>query len=108
MKWEGQEQSRNVEDRRGMGGGMGMPRIGGRGIGIGTIVIAVLAGWIFGINPLTVLGLLGGGGLDAPVAQAPGQAPPADDRQRQEFQIAAPRLTVTSHPHHNRQTCVWR
>jgi hypothetical protein len=33
-------------------------RIGGRGIGIGTIVIALLAGWIFGINPLTVLGLL--------------------------------------------------
>ncbi|MBL8288613.1 MAG: neutral zinc metallopeptidase [Rubrivivax sp.] len=72
MKWEGQEQSSNVEDRRGMdgGGGMGMPRIGGRGIGIGTIVIAVLAGWIFGINPLTVLGLLSGGG---PVEVAPSQ-----------------------------------
>ena len=64
MKWEGQEQSRNVEDRRsaGGGGGMGLPRIGGRGIGVGTIVIALLAGWIFGINPLTVLGLLSGGG----------------------------------------------
>ena len=57
MKWEGQEQSSNVEDRRGQaGGGSGMRRVGGRGIGLGTIVIALLAGWIFGINPLTVLG----------------------------------------------------
>ena len=30
----------------------------GEAIGIGTIVIALVAGWIFGINPLTVLGLL--------------------------------------------------
>ena len=85
MKWEGQEQSRNVEDRRGQGGGMGggMRRLGGRGIGIGTIAIALVAGWIFGINPLTVLGLLSGGG-GAPVevsqTQAPAPAPPADDK----------------------------
>lgn len=80
MKWEGQEQSRNVEDRRGAGGAR--PRLGGgRGIGLGTIVIAVVVGWIFGINPLTVLGLLGGGGgMPAEVAQAPAQRPPADDR----------------------------
>jgi hypothetical protein len=83
MKWEGQEQSRNVEDRRGTGGGPGggLPRIGGRGIGLGTIVIALVAGWIFGINPLTVLGLLGGGGIDAggPVQQAPvPRSQPAD------------------------------
>ena len=86
MKWEGQEQSRNVEDRRGMGGGGGgggMQRFGGRSIGLGTIVIAVLAGWIFGINPLTVLGLLGGGAPTEVVQQAPGRAappPPANDR----------------------------
>ena len=42
MKWEGEEQSRNVEDRRGAGGlGGGGRRIGGRGVGIGTIVVAV-------------------------------------------------------------------
>ena len=66
MKWEGQRQSDNVEDRRdgggGLGGGGGGRRIGGRGVGLGTLAIAVVAGWIFGINPLTVLGLLGGGG----------------------------------------------
>jgi predicted metalloprotease len=81
MKWEGQEQSNNVEDRRGQGGGMGGIRLGGRGIGLGTIVIAVLASWIFGINPLTILGILGGSG-DAPmVQQAPAKAPPANDPQ---------------------------
>ena len=81
MKWEGQEQSSNVEDRRGSGMG-GVPRLGGRrGIGLGSIVIALVVGWIFGINPLTVLGLLGGGGGPAEVTQqTPAQAPPADDR----------------------------
>ena len=75
MKWEGHERSSNVEDRRGSG-----MRIGGRGIGVGSIVIALLAGWIFGINPLTVLGLLGGG-VEAPVAtQGPAGPPPAEDR----------------------------
>jgi uncharacterized protein len=80
MKWEGHEQSRNVEDRRGMGGGGG-GRIGGRGIGLGTIVIALLAGWIFGINPMTVLGILGGvdGGSSPTVQQGPAPAPPAND-----------------------------
>jgi uncharacterized protein len=85
MKWEGQEQSRNVEDRRGAGGGGGM-RIGGRGIGIGTIVIAFLASWIFGINPLAILGILGGGGAmveggGPPVTQGPAKPPPANDAQ---------------------------
>jgi predicted metalloprotease len=86
MKWEGQEQSDNVEDRRGDGGGGGgggFP-IGGRGIGIGSIAIALVAGWVFGINPLTVLGLLSGGGSGAPpVVQqqaAPAHRPPAGDK----------------------------
>ncbi len=84
MKWEGQRQSDNVEDRRGDGGGPGGGfRVGGgRSIGLGTIVIALVAGWIFGINPLTLLGVLGGGGgaIEAPSAQqAPAQRPPAND-----------------------------
>ena len=82
MKWEGQRQRDNVEDRRGTGSGGGGFRLGGgRGIGLGTVVIALVAGWIFGINPLTVLGLLGGGSpLETPSSQtAPAQRPPATD-----------------------------
>ena len=85
MKWEGERQSENVEDRRGMGGGGGGPRlIGGRGIGVGTIVVALVAGWMFGINPLTVLGLLSGGGVPDTVQQAPAgpaRKPPPQDRE---------------------------
>ncbi|HSB22470.1 MAG TPA: neutral zinc metallopeptidase [Burkholderiaceae bacterium] len=84
MKWEGNRQSDNVEDRRDDGpmmGGSGFG-IGGRSIGIGTIVIALVAGWALGINPLTLLGVLSGGGVPepAPVAQGPAHRPPADDK----------------------------
>ena len=83
MKWEGERQSDNVEDRRDAGpsGGGGFP-IGGRGIGLGTIVIALVGGWILGINPLTLLSALSGGGMpdSAVVQQAPAHRPPADDR----------------------------
>ena len=61
MRWRGERESSNVEDRRGAGGGRGLS-IGRGGIGIGTIVIAFLAAWLFGINPMTVLSLLTGGG----------------------------------------------
>ena len=83
MKWDDQRQSENVEDRRGGGGGGGGFGLGGRSIGLGSVVIALVAGWIFGINPLTVLGLLdGSGGGPAPSAQsAPAARPPATDRQ---------------------------
>lgn len=82
MKWQGNRESDNVEDARGSGGGGGggMRFGGGRGIGLGTVVVALVGGWIFGINPLTLLGLLGGGGGTAPVVQqAPAGKPPADD-----------------------------
>ena len=78
MRWEGNRQSDNVEDRRAGGGGGGFG-FGGKSIGIGTIVIALLAWGVFGINPLTTIGVLGGAG--SPVSQpAPGQAPPANDQ----------------------------
>ncbi|MFO1195017.1 MAG: neutral zinc metallopeptidase [Rhodoferax sp.] len=82
MKWEGNRESSNVEDRREGGGGLPGRMVGGRGIGIGTIVVALLGGWIFGINPITILNLLsGGGGMEqVQVQQAPAQRPPADDR----------------------------
>jgi uncharacterized protein len=90
MKWEGNRQSDNVEDRRGGGGGGGY-RDGGLGgllgsllgsrLGVGTIVVALLGGWALGINPLTILGLLSGNGAPTElVQQAPAHRPPADDR----------------------------
>ena len=80
MKWEGNRESDNVEDRRDGGGGGGGGMLGGRGIGIGTIVIALVGGWVFGVNPLTILSLLSGGGGGEQVQQAPAPRPPADDR----------------------------
>ena len=80
MKWEGNRESDNVEDRRAGGGGGGGGMLGGRSIGIGTIVIALVGGWVFGVNPLTILSLLSGGGGGEQVQQAPAQRPPADDR----------------------------
>ncbi|OGA97562.1 MAG: metalloprotease [Burkholderiales bacterium RIFCSPHIGHO2_12_FULL_61_11] len=80
MKWEGNRESDNVQDRRddaGDGGGL----LGGRSIGIGTLVVALIGGWLFGINPLTILGLLSGASPPAQVQQhAPAHRPPADDR----------------------------
>ena len=82
MKWEGNRESDNVEDRRdGAGGGSGGGFLGGRSIGIGTIVVALLGGWVFGINPLTIINMLSGGAPPAQVQQqTPAQRPPADDR----------------------------
>lgn len=83
MKWDGNRESDNVEDRRdgGAGGGFRAGGGGGRSIGLGSIVIALVAGWALGINPLTILGVMGGGDM-TPVTQqqAPAHRPPADDR----------------------------
>lgn len=83
MRWEGGEQSSNVEDRRRSGGVGGM--MGGRGIGMGTLLIAVIAGMIFGVNPLQLIGMLGGGG-PVQMQQQPAptsQQPTANDRDLQ-------------------------
>ena len=95
MKWEGNRTSNNVEDRRGGGdsGGSGGGAdlvgllgglLGGRNVGIGAIVVALLGGWIFGISPLTILNLLSGGAPPAQVQQrqAAGGShpPPASDK----------------------------
>jgi len=75
MKWEGNRQSDNVEDRR--AGGF---RLGGRGLGIGTVVVALVGGLLFGIDPLTMLGMMtGGGGMIQEQGPAPGP-PPGDKR----------------------------
>jgi predicted metalloprotease len=84
MKWEGNRESDNVEDRRGDsgGGGGGGFGFGGRSMGSGTIVIALIGGWIFGINPMTILSMLsGGGGMPVQQQQAPERQTPASDRE---------------------------
>jgi uncharacterized protein len=89
METEGRRQSDNVEDRRGGGGGGGGGGLlGGRGIGLGSIAIALVASMVFGISPFTVLSILGGGGGDeAPQVsqqqQGPGKPMAKDDQMGQ-------------------------
>lgn len=78
MRMDDYRESDNVEDRRGSGGGGGL-RLGGGRLSLGTIAIALVASYFLGINPLTVLGMLSGGGMPAVEQQAPAKAPPAND-----------------------------
>jgi predicted metalloprotease len=83
MRMDDQRESDNLEDRRGsgMGGGGGL-RLGGGRLGLGTIAIALVASYFLGINPLTMLSMLSGGGMPAVEQSAPPPAhkPPADDQ----------------------------
>ena len=57
MRWQGQRQSENVEDRR----GFGPARIGGvGGLGIGGIVLVLAVSYFTGMNPLTLIDLMSG------------------------------------------------
>lgn len=85
MRWQGRRQSSNVEDVRSSGGrglGGGLP-IGGRGLGVGTIAIALVASYFLGINPLTILSMLSGGGAPGVSTQQRPAAPTsaAEDEQ---------------------------
>jgi hypothetical protein len=77
MRWDRSRESDNVEDRRGEDGGGGM-RLGGRSIGLGTVVIAVIA-MLLGVDPRTALNLVAG--LNSPAAQQQSTPPPpANDK----------------------------
>ena len=82
MRMDNERESDNLEDRRGSGGGGGGLRLGGGRMGIGTIAIALVASYFLGINPMTVLSMLsGGGGMPAIEQSAPAaHKPPADDQ----------------------------
>ena len=67
MRLDELPRSDNIEDRRGessSAGGFSIP--GGRGgLGIGTIVVLGLVGWVFGIDPRVLIGgaeMISGGG----------------------------------------------
>jgi uncharacterized protein len=67
MRWEGQRESGNIEDRR----GMGPARIGG-GLGIGGVLLVLVVSYFTGINPLLLLNMLSGG------QSMPELSPPSD------------------------------
>ena len=86
MRWEGERESANVEDRRAGGPGASMP--GGRagGVGIGAVAVALVASWLFGVNPMAVLDMMSGGqpamqpagpGIGTASAPTPAPADPA-------------------------------
>lgn len=54
MRWEGQRESSNIEDRR----GMGPARVGG--LGIGGILLVLAVSYFTGTNPLTLINMLSG------------------------------------------------
>jgi len=82
MRMDDYRDSDNVEDRRGEGGGGGGPlSFGGGRLGLGSIAIALVASYFLGINPMTVLNMLSGGGMPAMEQSAPAaHRPPADDQ----------------------------
>ena len=79
MKMDGQEESQNVEDVRGSSGGFRPIH----GISLGTVAIALIGGWLFGVNPLQLLGLLSGGDTQVPQSapERPVSSSPAEDAQ---------------------------
>lgn len=76
MRLDDERESDNVEDRRGSGfGGSG---IGAPHVGIGAIAVALVASYLLGVSPSTVLSVLSGGTNSSPQS-APAHAPPAND-----------------------------
>jgi predicted metalloprotease len=79
MRMDDQGESQNVEDVRGSGGFRPI-----HGIGLGGVAVALIAGWIFHVNPLVILGLMSGDGASSSSVQNAvdqPKSPPADDPQ---------------------------
>src|SRR5918996_4264433 len=90
MRWRGQRESENIEDRRDEGGGFGFPfpgggvrfpsgDSGGRGGGIGILGLLIILGLIFffGLDPRVIMGPGpgGGDGANSPDFRLPRQQP---------------------------------
>lgn len=79
MRMDDQGESDNVQDLRGSSGGGFRPI---HGIGLGSIVLACIAGAVFHVNPLQLLGLVSSDqGAPTSAAQQPAQGSPAADPQ---------------------------
>ena len=87
MRLDDGRESDNIEDRRGGGGGF---PVGGRGIGVGTIVLALVAMY-FGVDPSVVLNVAGN--LQAPEAQQHAPAAPGVQDSGDPAQDALARFT---------------
>jgi len=82
MRMDDQEESQNVEDERGSSGG-GFQFRPLHGIGLGGIAIALVGGWMLGLNPLQVLSLLSGSSVSGDQgAPPPAVSTPADDSEK--------------------------
>jgi uncharacterized protein len=76
MRMDDQGESQNVEDVRGSSGGFRPIH----GIGLGSIVLAIIGGMIFHVNPLQLLGLMSSDEASTQSApQQPSHSPPATD-----------------------------
>src|SRR4051812_42053934 len=81
MRIEDERQSDNVEDQRGYGGGGGGFGIGGGSLSIGGVGLALVASYIFGVDPRMLLGMMQGSQQQAPVSAPAPQHPPQNDPQ---------------------------
>ncbi len=80
MRLDNERESSNVEDMRGSSGGM----IGGRSMGIGAVLIALVGSYVFGVDPGVILSVLEGNptASQAPVESGqPAPHPPAGDER---------------------------
>jgi len=74
MRWQLGRRSDNVEDARGSGGGVGLG-----GLSAGGVLLAVVASYFLGIDPMQILGIMAQLQGDLPSDSRQAQAPPAND-----------------------------
>jgi predicted metalloprotease len=92
MLWRGGRRSDNIEDRRGAGGGFGGGfggggRMGGGGVKVGGVglVVILLVGYFFGVDPTALLSQIEGGAGGVGYEQESGTvgSAPQDDEAKQ-------------------------
>jgi predicted metalloprotease len=90
MLWRGGRRSDNIEDRRGAGGGFGGGfggggRMGGGGVKVGGVglVVILLVGYFFGVDPTALLSQIEGGGVGYEQQSGTVGSAPQDDEAKQ-------------------------